>query len=162
LWEWFSALRERFAALGQGVAAAWQWFSALRERFPALRWRVSAAWQRLAVLRLRLTAPRQRLTSLRQRLSPLRQRLRGLAWVSHAAVSYSGFIRHDPCSQMFSSGAGWTNCHACPVRGRLGSGTSCDADPIVGPWGAQTPQRWHVCRSGGAVALAGGYLVGET
>ncbi len=118
--QWLAALREGVAAPGhwvaalrERVAAPGQWLAALQERVAAPRERVRSGgsggsrtgWgYRFAVLLWRLAAPRQRFPALRQRFAPLRQRLRGLAWVSHAAVSYSGFIRHDRRSQMFGSG----------------------------------------------------------
>ena len=98
-WQGLAALGERFSALGQGLAA-------LGERF-------SAAWQGVSALGQGLAAPWQRVPALRQRLLALRQRLRGLAGITHAAVSYSGFIRHDRRSLMFRT-ANAPLCRACP------------------------------------------------
>jgi hypothetical protein len=135
LWEWLSAPGQWVAALWEWLSAPGQWVAAPGQRITLPRERVAAARQRVrgggsgssrvtrqsrrylfAIPLRRLTAPRQRFPALRQRFSALRQRLRGLAWVSHAAVSYSGFIRHDPRSQMFGSGAGCTSCRISPVR----------------------------------------------
>jgi hypothetical protein len=117
LWEGLAALRKRLSALRERVATSWEGFSALRER-------VATSWEGLAALRegfsaLRkwVAAPRQRLAASREGFSTLWRRLRGLAWVSHAAVSYSGFINDDPRSQMFGSGAGCTKCRRYPLRG---------------------------------------------
>jgi hypothetical protein len=114
---WVAPLWERLSALWEGLAA-------LRKRLSALRERVATSWEGLAALRKRLSAlrkwvaaPRQRLAASREGFSTLWRRLRGLAWVSHAAVSYSGFINDDPRSQMFGSGAGCTKCRRYPLRG---------------------------------------------
>jgi len=92
------ALRERLS-LGQGLAAARQWLP-LRKRLPAARQRLRAR-RCVPSLRQGLFAPGQGFAALRQWLPP-GQRFRCLAGVSHVAVWYSGFIRHDRCSRMFS------------------------------------------------------------
>jgi hypothetical protein len=102
-----AALGQRVAPLGQGVAAAWQRFSALGQG-------LSGLGQGFPALEEWLSAPWQRVPALRQRLIALRQRLRGLAWIIHAAVSYSGFIRHDRRSLIFGP-ANVLLCHACPA-----------------------------------------------
>jgi hypothetical protein len=101
----FSAARERFSAVWQGVSALRQGVAALRQGFSLLG-------QGFLALE-RVAAPWQRVPALRQRLIALRQRLRGLAWIGHAAVSYSGFIRHDRRSLIFGP-ANVPLCRACP------------------------------------------------
>jgi hypothetical protein len=101
------ALRERIPALRQGLAlrerlerlALRLWLPGLLDRLPEPFQRIAEPGQRIALAQ-RLPALRQRVSALGERLPP-GQRLRSLAWVSHAAVWYSRFIRHDRRSRMF-------------------------------------------------------------
>ncbi len=101
-------LGQRFPALGQRVSAPGERVTPLGQRFPALGQRVSAPRERVAPLGQRVSAPGERVAPLGQRVSAFRQRIpapgqrvRSLARVSHDAVSYSGFTRHDRRSLMF-------------------------------------------------------------
>ncbi len=134
----FSALGQGFAALGQGFSALGQRVSALRERFSALREGFSALREGFPALRQGIASPGQRLSALRQRLSALRQRFPALAWVSHAAVSYSGFIRHDRRSLMFGPRDGRSG-------GRSGPFTAVMYRPSGGSYfivGSSVHSRW--------------------